>query len=185
MDRRKVLGLIGGCASGFAGCLATEMGESDSEPLSSTPPTTPGDRPPVSSGGLENENFNPSDTYKNVDVGSRDGVLEEFRPHDLQIWNAASNQRVVNIRILDRVANNTAHRASYKIPTDTALALSLLTPSRYYVQIWGPEADTETLFVPCNSFDCNSSVTKIGIFKNGDIRSTFRKSIAGCPSPDC
>lgn len=182
MNRRKVLGLIGGVTSGFAGCLATGMGESAPESRSPTPPATPTDTPPVNTGGLDE--FDPTETYKNIELGSR-GVLGDFRPHDLHIWNAAPDQRVVNLRILDRVANESVHRATNTIPADDALAVTLLEPSRYFVQLWGPEIATETLLVPCDFFDCNSSVTSIGLFENGHIRSSVRSTLVACPSPDC
>ena len=183
MNRRKVLGLIGGVTSGFAGCLATGVGESGPDSTSPTRPATPSGTPPVNTGGLDE--FDPTDTYKKVEVGSRDGVAEDFRPHDLHIWNAAPDQRVVNLRILDRVANEPVHRATYTIPADDALAVTLLEPSRYFAQLWGPVIATETLLVPCDLFDCNSSVTSIGIFENGHIRSSVSSTMAACPSPDC
>ena len=183
MNRRKVLGLVGGVSSGFAGCLATGAGESASNPTSTTPPATPSGTPPVNTGGLDD--FDPAETYKHVEFGSRVGVNEDFLPHDLHICNATPDQRVVNLRILDRVANETIHRAAYTIPADDALAVTLLEPSRYFVQLWGPAIATETLLVPCDLFDCNSSVTKIGVFENGHIRSSVRSTLAACPSPDC
>lgn len=183
MNRREVLGLVGGVSCGFAGCLATGAGESAADSTSTTPPATPSGTPPVNARGLDE--FDPTDTYKQVEVGSRAGVNEGYRPHDLHIWNAAPDQRVVNLRILDRVANETIHQAAYTVPADDALAVMLLEPSRYFVQLWGPAIATETLLVPCDLFDCNSSVTKIGVFENGHIRSLVRSTLAACPSPDC
>lgn len=184
MNRRKFLGLVGGVTSGFAGCLASGTSDPTPDSTSPTPPATPSGTPPVNTGGPDE--FDPADAYKQVEVGSRAGVNEDFLPHDLHIWNAASDQRVVNLRILDRLATTTAHRAAYTIPADKGLEVTLLTPSKYYVQLWGPAIDTpETLLVPCDLFDCNESSTGISIHDHGHIHSSVVSTLAGCPGYDC
>jgi hypothetical protein len=61
-----------------------------------------------------------------------------------------------------------------------------LTPSKYYVQLWGPAIDSpETLLVPCRRFDCNESSTDIGIFESGEVRSAVFGTAVACPHPDC
>lgn len=182
MKRREILGVIGGLTSGLTGCLAT--GVSNQPADSTTTPRTPRETPPVNTGGLSE--FDPGDTYQHIDIGTRDGVPEKFKPHTLLVWNALERETQVFIRILDRVAATTAHRDEYKIPTDQTLRVTLLAPSRYYLQLWGTAIESpETLLVPCSLFDCNSSVTRIGVFENGDVRSSVMSTAAACPSPDC
>lgn len=184
MNRRTLLAFVSGATSGVAGCLATGGSETPPEPASSTPPATPRSTPPLNTGS--HGSFDPDGTYKYVVVGSRTGVNDDFRPHDLHIWNLTPGQRVVNLRILDRLANTTAHRAAYTIPADKGLEVTLLTPSKYYVQLWGPTIDIpETLLVPCYLFDCNESSTGISIHDHGHIHSSVVSTLAGCPGYDC
>jgi len=182
MKRRTVLALIGG-TGGIGGCIS--IGQSDSPPASASqePPATPRSTPPVNTGGIEI--FDPATTYKEIDVGNRIGVNDDFEPHNLRIWNAVSGHREVNLRILDRLASATDHQAGYTIPADDALVVTLLDPARYYVQIWGPDIDTETLQVPCSLFDCNASETRIKISADGTVKSSVISTLVGCPSPDC
>lgn len=184
MNRRTVLATVGTGLVSFSGCLAAADGQSPSDTPTGTPPATPESTPPANTGGLDE--FDPSTTYKWVEVGTREGVKENFKPHDLQLWNTFENEQTVSLRILDRLADTTAHRATYAIPADAALEVTLLTPSKYYVQLWGPAIDTpETLLVPCTLFDCNTSATRIGIFESGRVRSSVLSTLVGCPSPEC
>lgn len=184
MNRRAILGLVGGVTGGFAGCLATGVSDQAPDSTATTPPATPSGPPPVNTGGLSE--FDPAETYKHVDVGTRDGVPEKFEPHDLLIWNALERETRISMRLLDRVADTTTHRDEYDIPADQAVSVTLLSPSRYFVQLWGLAIESpETLLVPCSLFDCNSSVTRIGVFERGDVRSSVMSTTAACPSPDC
>lgn len=184
MKRRTVLGTVGTGFVSLSGCLATADGQSPSDTATRTPPATPEATPPANSGGLDQ--FDPATTYNRVEVGSREGVKEDFQPHDLLIWNTFEREQTVSLRILDRLGETTTHRATYDIPADAALEVTLLTPSKYYVQLWGPAIDTpETLLVPCDLFDCNTSRTRIGIFEPGQVRSSVLSTLVGCPSPDC
>lgn len=194
-SRREVLQSITAAVPvGLAGCMAGGASQTtDPSPSTSptafpaptsTPSVTPKTTPPENSGGLDE--FNPSNTHKRIEIGSRDGVKDEFKPHDLRIWNALGSEETIFVRILDRLAETTVHRAEYSIPTDEAVRITLLTPSTYYIQLWGPSIDSpETLLVPCERFDCNESETQIGVFESGEVRSTVLTSLAGCPSPDC
>lgn len=199
MDRRTFLALVSGVTSGVAGCHATGGSERSSDSATSTPPGTPRSTPPMDTGGLDT--FELADIYEHVEmgsrtgvdgdidehveVGSRIGVVDAFRPHDLHIWNTTPDHRVINLRILDRLANTTVHRAAYTIPADKGIEVTLLEPARYFVQLWGPVIATETLRVPCSLFDCNESVTGIRIPDDGHLRPTVTSTLAGCPSADC
>lgn len=183
MNRRTVLGLVGSVTSGFAGCLATGASDRAPDSTATTPPATPSGTPPVNTG--VRRVFDPAATYKQVEVGSRADVNEDFLPHNLYIGNATPGQRVVNLRILDRVANETVHRATYPIPANNELTVTLLEPSRYFVQLWGPAINTETLLVPCSLFDCNTTSTGIHIYEDGHIGSSVASTLVACPAPDC
>lgn len=183
MNRRQALVAIGTSTLSLAGCLARETTGPGGAAGTATPPPPPRDLPPVNT-GLRGD-FEPETTYKEIEVGTRAGVDEDYAPHDLHIWNATAGQRTVNLRILDRVADESVHRAAYTIPAAAALRTTLMEPSQYFVQLWGPAIDTETLLVPCIIFDCNSSTTSISLYEDGHIGSVVSSTLVGCPSYDC
>ena len=195
MNRRTVLAGVGAavCTS-FGGCLATEDPSgngSDSAPEAagdraddddSGPQRSPSEYP-VDTGDLEE--FDPDRTAETVDVGSRAGVDGAYGPHDVTVWNAAGVP-AVDVRITDASDESTVHRETYEIPSDAALSVSLLEPSNYHVEVRVPAADTRhVLAVPCQFFDCNSSVTRIGIFDGGRMGSSVLSTTAACPSTAC
>jgi len=194
-SRRKILQAITTAVPvGLAGCMSggppqttdqsPSPGSKETPAPTSTPPKTPESTPPVNSGGLDD--FDPSDTYKRLAIGSRDAVKEEFKPHDLRIWNAVGTDQTVAVRILDRLEKTTVHRTDYNMPADEEARITLLTPSKYFVQLWGPVIDApETLRVACHHFDCNVSSTDIGIFGSGEVRSAIFSTLVACPHPDC
>lgn len=185
MKRRTVLALVAGGALPVAGCLGA--GGSADATSRSTPPPTPSSTPPVNTGGVSE--FDPETVHERVEVGTRpttdgpDG--DAFRPHDVAVLNAAADERTVGVRILDRLADRTAHRDTYRVPADAAVELSLLRPSKYYVQVWGPAVDAETLLVPCDSFDCNGSTTEVRIDDSGEVASTVVSTLLACETFEC
>lgn len=194
-SRRKVLqAMTAAVPVGLAGCMSGGASTTTDPSLSSsptaisgptsTPPATPETTPPENSGGLDD--FDPTNIHERIEVGSREGVKEEFKLHDLGIWNTVGSEQSVSVRVLDRLAETAVHRAEYSIPADEAVRIGLLTPSKYYVQLGGAAIDSpETLLVPCERFDCNESKTQIGIFESGAVRSTVLTTLAQCPSLDC
>lgn len=193
--RRKVLQTITTAIPvGTAGCLTsstfqnTESSPSNSprntSTPTSTPPATPETTPPESSGRVPDAKQ--KTTYKRVKIGSRQGVEGDFKPHALIIWNTLNSEQSVSVQILNKIAESTVHRADYNIPSDEAVKIHLLTPSKYYVQLWGPPIGSpETLLVPCDRFDCNESSTIIGIFDDGKVGSTILSTLVACPGYDC
>lgn len=200
-SRREVLQTITATAPvGLAGCLyggasaptdsspgtdqaATGEPTSTSSPTT-TPPPTPETTPPEQIGGGVDAEDKP--TYKRVQVGSREGVNDDFNPHDIFVWNSRDGEKSVAVRILDRIAESTVHRAEYTIPAGEDVKIRLLTPSKYYVQLWGPAVNSpQTLLVPCERFDCNYSSTIIGIFEGGEVRATILTTLAACPGYEC
>lgn len=196
MNRRAVLAGVGSvlCTS-FAGCLATDSpsghaftetltkgaedggGNDNSETLESVTEY------PVNTGGLHE--FDPERTDETVDVGSRAGVDSSYRPHAVDIWNAAGVP-AVDVRIIDSIDESVVHRETYELPVDAALSVSLLKPSNYRLEVRVPATETRhTLGVPCRLFDCNASATRIGVFEGGRMRSSVISTTAACPSAVC
>lgn len=184
MNRRTVLAALGATAGSLSGCVAHGDDEQADGTGTPTAPDTPRGTPPANSGGLDE--FDPAFTYEHVDVGNRTGVDDRYGPHDVRVWNATAERHVINLRVVDRLAETTTYRDGHVVPADAALEASLLEPSRYLVQAWAPALDVhETVRVSCSLFDCNASVTSIGVFENGRTGSSVSSTLAGCPSPDC
>lgn len=183
MNRRTILAALGASAGSLAGCVASGDDDPGIGASTPTPPATPDGTPPANSGGLDD--FDPASTHAQVDVGSRDGVDDRFKPHDVSVWNAGGEERTLHVRVVDRRAGTTAYRDAHEVPADAALDLSLLEPSRYLLQVWEPAGGPETtLRVDCALFDCNGSVTRVALFEDR-TRSSVVSTMAGCPSPDC
>lgn len=131
------------------------------------------------------DQFNPAETYRDIDIGSRDGVAEQHKPHLVRIWNTTSISPV-SVRVMHPATETFVHTERYKIPTDTQLVLTLLEPAEYLVEVCVPTAETIlTLRVMCRMFDCNSSRTDFGIFEQGEIRSSWVSTTTGCSGPRC
>lgn len=187
MNRRTVLAGVcfalpassAGClgSSGLSGATGDEHEPDDSATLDS--PTDV----PVNMGDLAE--FDPERTYKEITVRSRDGVAESYRPHDVAIWNEAAEPEV-GLRITESAGGSVVHHETYEIPADTTLSVSLLEPSEYRIEVRVPAAGTRhTLRVPCRFFDCNVSSTQIGVFEDGQMRSSVISTTMECPSAEC
>lgn len=145
-------------------------------------PDSPSDYP-RDTGGLDA--FDPAGTYEEVDVGSREGVDDAYRPHDVRVWNAGAVP-AIELRIVDATGEAVVHDATHEIPEDDELTISLLKPSVYLVELRIPTAGTrQTVRVPCTLFDCNGSATQIGVLEDGRIEGRVVTTLAGCPSADC
>ena len=187
MNRRTVLTGTGfalsassaGCLgnSGLSGDTGDDYGPDDSDTVDSASDY------PVNTGDLEE--FDPERTYKEVAVGDRDGVDDSYRPHDVAIWNEAAESEV-GLRIVDSTEESVVHHETYQIPADTTLSVSLLEPSEYRIEVRVPATETQhTLRVPCRFFDCNVSSTRIGVFEEGQMRSSVLSTTMACPSAEC
>lgn len=177
--RRTFLTTCGGVLTALSGCLSgvADLPESGSGTV--TPPPIPNSSPPVGTGGVDDLGL--PDSYERIKVGSRDDISEDYQPHDLDIWHGLESEQPIYLRILDRRAGTTVHQSEYHIPAVATLDVTLLRPSKYYVQVWGPPIETpQTLLVPCTFFDCNSSTTVIKILKNGSVRSAVPSTLKNC-----
>lgn len=183
MERRTFLVATGfSIAAPLAGCLSRTASEKDAENDTSHISDAVSEYP-VNSGGLAE--FDPEETYKDVDIGSREGVADDYRPHAVVIWNEAAEPEI-RLRITNSKEKTVVHHETYAIPDDTALSVSLVEPAEYIVEMGVPETEaTHTLRVPCYFFDCNVSFTRIGVFAEGDIRSSVLSTTASCPSFEC
>ena len=187
MERRTLLAAAGFSLTGpLAGCLSRSTSDGAAERDDESEGSQVSDSPseyPVNSGDLAA--FDPEETYNAVDVGGREGVADDYRPHAVVIWNDAAAPEI-SLRITDSKEKTVVHRETYAIPDDTALSVSLLEPGAYIVEIGIPEAAaTHTLRVPCYFFDCNDSFTRVGVFAADDIRSSVLSTTASCPSFEC
>ncbi|WP_226041594.1 hypothetical protein [Natrinema sp. DC36] len=186
MNRRTILAGTGfAFSTPFAGCLADSApsGETGAEHdlNSSNIPDSPADYP-VNTGGLAE--FDPESTYEEVDLGSREGVDDSYRPHDVEIWNEAAEPEVI-LRIIDSGEALVVHHETYEIPADTSLSISFLEPAEYLIETRVPATEAQhTLRVPRRFFDCNASVTRIGILEDGQMRSSVLSTTAACPSAE-
>lgn len=187
MNRRTVIASAGlALSTSFAGCLAnsTPLGDTGNEndPSNSDIPDSPSDYP-VNTGELEE--FDPGSTYMEVDIGSREGVDDAYKPHDVGIWNEVAESEVT-LRIIDYTEESVIHYETYEIPDGTSLSVSLLKPSEYLVEVSVPDTETQHIVrVPCRFFDCNASVTQIAVFEDGQMRSSVLATTVACPSAEC
>ena len=199
MDRRTVLLASTTAVAVIAGCLGLESDDSgsagdgpsaDSEPTDNTDsdltiPDSPEEYPVDDPGDRTAIDFSPSDTYKEIELGSRDGVEAKYEPHTIRVCNFASHPEIT-VGVIDVLDENIVHDETHEIPENEDLKLQLLTPSLYVVNVRLPELDAEhTVNVPCEYFDCNDSNVKIGVFSDEEIASVVSTTLADCPGYPC
>ncbi|WP_436930702.1 hypothetical protein [Halosimplex halobium] len=184
MNRRQVLAGLGTALSAAtAGCPSGLVGDADrsaDDPVADLP-ERPGEYP-VSTGDLGG--FAPRETHRRVEVGSREGVHEDFQPHDVAVWNAAGYPETA-VEVVDYATETRPLARTFAIPDDDAVRVSLLEPVPYLVTVRVPDAGAEqTLRVPCPVFDCNDSATQVGLFED-EIRSAAWSTLLACRSATC
>ena len=195
MDRRTLLALTGSTTLGaVAGCIGAPTGggdsDSDSGPTGNidsdlTIPDSPEEYPVDDPGDRTAIDFAPSDTYTEIELGSRDGVEATYGPHAIRVMNFASHPEI-SVGVIDVLNEDIVHDESHEIPEYEDLKLQLLTPSLYVVNVRLSELDAEhTVNVPCGYFDCNDSNIKIGVFSDEEIASVVSTTLADCPGYPC
>lgn len=201
ISRRWLLELtVGSICTGIAGCLDSDESnteDSDSEEPDSEAsqhgsddrdleiPDSPEEYPVTDSGNRSISDFHSGETYKDIDLGSRDGVDDAYGPHSVLVVNEAGVDEV-DFGVIDVVENVIIHHETYAIPEGEKLVATLLEPSKYVLNVYVPEWEGKhSLRVPCSFFDCNGSSTRIGIFADGRINSSGLSTLIGCPSFTC
>ena len=195
MDRRTLLALTGSTTLGaVAGCIGTPTGgadtDSDSDPTGTTDsdltiPDSPEKYPVDDPGDLTVIDFSPSDTYNEIELGSRDGVKEAYGPHAIRVLNVGGHPEIT-VGVIDVLDEEIVHDESHAIPENEELRLQLQTPSLYVVTVRLPALDVDhTLKVPCEYFDCNNSNVMIGVFSDEEIASVVSTTLADCPGYPC
>jgi len=175
-----------GCTAGGGertpGPSATTDGTDESTPTGTdgTPGTT------VAPEGTVGEQFPMYEPeWKTLSVGSREDVTdtENDRPHDLLVWNAATDSREIRVDVHDD-ADTALLTETYGMPADSTLRVELLEPGQYTasVHLAGAE-DTEPITIPEHRFDCNESEHQITVAADGTVESTVYSEAKACP-PD-
>ena len=188
VNRRALLTLISGSGSFMtAGCLAdetTRAGVTDyGNELNSVDADIEFDDPenyPINVRGERSIfDFNAEERVFEEELGEDEVAGTELRPHGVQLLNATESPVIFDFLVYDSLNEHALHRDTYRVPQETEGRFSLMTPSLYLLHTRLPEVDIEqTLQVPCNIFDCNSSVTHIGLFPNHELNSlTFTTEV--------
>ncbi len=186
-SRRQLLAAIGATpALAAAGCLdlaprATGHEDGPTGDPTFTFPDDP-DAYPVQSGDRPIEVTLPEgEPYESVEIGSRAGVDDRHRPHNLRIATRVDVSSV-DVGVHDALTETTRHAGRHAIPEDDHLHITLLEPSKYLVTVRVPDVDAATtLRVPCGSFDCNWSATNVVVPETGEIGSSTVTTLIGCP----
>jgi len=116
-------------------------------------------------------------------IGSRENVSfpDNNRPHGVSIWNAAESERTMRISV--RRGSATVFDQRLAFPADGYLTLTLEEPDDYAVVVGADSEHFGTVDVPSAHFDCNSSSTNVGVFPDGEVRSTVISTAMACSSP--
>lgn len=163
MKRRTFLAVIGSFVS--VGCTAP----------ASTSRSPPGEDTP----------FDPRNTFKTVEIGSRTNVTDPVfnKPHTLHLWNVGSDMRTIDVTIIDTKSESVVLDRSFEFPRDSELEIKLNEPSAYQIEITPPERDRpKTIDIPRRRFDCNVSHHEISILRDGDVSVNSSGTLLNCPS---
>lgn len=205
MKRRTLLRTVGAAvgAGTLAGCLTDDEatpggGGSDPDgadtvdPTATTDPTTTG----RADGGTTAENGTETNTstsqdeavfgtdadepFESITVGSRDGVEnpDDNRPHGVDVWNAAEDERTLTIAV--RRGSATVLEEEITFPGDGYLSMVLAEPADYEIPILEGDEELGVVTVERSRFDCNSSATNVDVAPDGEIRSTVISTMMAC-----
>lgn len=181
MNRRQFLG----CASVVAtpslgGCLtdASAPGSDGDESDDADGPSDWTDAYPPSTDDLEE--YEPAATARSTAIGRADELESYYEPPpEVRIWNAAGHS-TVDLEVFDTVSGDTVLAASYEIPADEELRLTVWDPSAYVYEVAVPGMNLEQVYgLPCVRFSCNEDVTRIGLFEDA-LRSNASTTAVGC-----
>ncbi|SDR17020.1 hypothetical protein [Natronobacterium texcoconense] len=187
-----VLGSIAGCAD-FVSSVEPSAASGDTDDRDAVDdsdlefeiPESPDDVPINDFGNQEISDFSGAETREEIEIGSGDGVDEKYGPHTVLVSNFGSDPEL-EIGVIDVLSKTVVHGNRHRIPDDERLAIELLTPSKYVVNVRSPESELEhAVRVPCWAFDCNLSSTSIGVFDDDEIASYLMTNLAGCGNYSC
>jgi hypothetical protein len=122
--------------------------------------------------------------WKTLSIGSRESVTDDENnlPHDLLVWNAATDSREIRVDVHDD-ADTALLTETHEMPADSTLRVELLEPGQYTasVHLAGAE-DTEPITIPEHRFDCNESEHQITVAADGTVESTVYSDAQACPT---
>lgn len=189
MERRSFVGTVATGLAALAGCSAADVPgrpdagpESTSTPEASNPERTPAYASPEGSTDLVGE-FDPARTDASRTVGDRNAGSGSDRSHALEIWNAASEPRTLEVRVTDRREESTAVDEAFEVSADGSVSISFVEPSSYLVDVGVAAIGTgASLTVGSGAIDCNASSTYVRVGPDGTFTSSSFSTMVECPS---
>jgi len=203
MKRRTLLRTVGAAvgAGALAGCVAddgatpggggsdpddTETVDPTAEPTRDDPTTS---RPEGSTRERATGPTTPDEAvfgtdadepFESITVGSRDGVEnpDDNRPHGVNVWNAAEEDRTLTIAV--RRGSATVLEETITFPGDGYLSMTLAEPGDYRIPIREDGEELGVVTVSRGRFDCNSSATNVDVPPDGEIRATVISTMVAC-----
>ncbi len=207
MKRRTLLRTVGAAvgAGTVAGCLADDEAApggsgSDPETTDTTAPTTePNGEDPTTRGPDDGSTTEPGrsttpdeavfgtdadDPFESITVGSREGVEnpDDNRPHGVNVWNAAEEDRTLTIAV--QRGSATVLEETITFPGDGYLSMTLAEPGDYRVPILEAGEELGVVTVDRGRFDCNSSATNVDVTPGGEIRATVISTMVACDATE-
>lgn len=189
MKRRRLLACTGlGVSTVVAGCLGEIPDDGDPGASDFAGPNL-SDAPeayPVYTGGFDNVTYQPTGTHERIGVGTPPGEDARYEPHRVTVWSP-DEKLEITVRIIDGMADSELLGETFEIPEGATVDVVLFDPSAYIVEVRCSAIDEQlVLQVPCRrSFDCNRSVTYVGVYQDGEIGSSFVKQNGGCQPVGC
>ena len=205
MNRRQFLGsVVGGMVSFVTGCVSSGGGGSESDATtmhetilrektptqdrvarastSDSPQNTAEtslretEEPPLV--GQEGDWSDKSKPQMQATIGSQSQLGERNQPHSIHVWNDTPNARSIQIKILP--TNNSEQpdfQETYRIKPDSFVALELMRPGDFVIRVG---VDDKSKKAGRADVDCNSSITQIGVRKDGSVDSTTVSTAVAC-----
>ncbi|MFB6129535.1 MAG: hypothetical protein ABEJ28_01790 [Salinigranum sp.] len=188
MNRRALLRATPLALLGVAGCLSSGGG-SGGDPGNSTRsgPATGNGTPTetgASTGTAVRVRWDPGPEFERVSVGDRSDVPspDRHRPISVLVWNDGGARRLaVTVRT---GGGRTAVDETYDAPAAGLLAVELLAPDDYAIEVGVPDTGSATTFSLARAdFDCNHRTERIAVRADGGIDRWTASTEMACGYP--
>ncbi|WP_435360820.1 hypothetical protein [Haloarchaeobius sp. DFWS5] len=124
------------------------------------------------------------DPFKTFDFGDRSAVAfpDNNRPLTVRIWNMADEERKISFDVDD---TGSAAVQGYKIPfpPNEWMELSILVPSTYTLAVSTDDESEDRVQYDHGDFDCNETVSFVGIDAENRVRQKTQTTLVECPDP--